>query len=324
MYHVILNPSSKSGKSIKIWNKLEPVICKQNIDYKLHSSKGPGDITNIVNNLCNEYLSKDEESILELIALGGDGTLNEVLQGITDFSRVHIGYIPTGSSNDLARDLKLPNDPVACLNNILNCTSPLKMDLGCLQYDATSTELSQLHDSNISGKRYFDVSAGVGYDASICEEALVSPIKKALNKFGLGKLVYLFIALKQLFTTKGYTCHITLDDDIRMEIPEFMFVACMIHQYEGGGFKFAPDADYTDGIIDLCVVGNIGKFTILKALPKALKGTHFKYRGVDRHSAKKIHIETSLPCWVHTDGEVTMKSSSVTITCQKEAIMFLK
>ena len=324
MYYIIVNPSSKSGKGVKTWKKLELILNEKGIEFQVFASGGPGDITRIVRNLCTEHLKDDNDSIIKLIVLGGDGTFNEALQGVSDFSRVHIGYIPNGSSNDLARDLAFPKDPVECLENIINCTTPYLMDLGCLKYDATSTELSALHDECISGTRYFNVSTGIGYDAAVCEEALVSPIKKVLNKFGLGKLVYLCIALKQLLTTKGYTCKITLDDDMSIEIPEFMFVACMIHRYEGGGFMFAPDADHKDGVLDLCLVGNIGKFTILRALPTALKGKHFKYKGVDKHTAKSVHIETSLPCWVHTDGEVTMKSSSVTITCEKEAIRLLK
>ncbi len=324
MYHIIVNPASKTGKGKKIWSDLEPILVDRGIDYKVVFSKKPGHVIKLVKDLSGYVLASSPNAILKLIVLGGDGTLNEALQGINDFDRVWLGYIPTGSSNDLARDLKLPGDPVKCLNNILDCSEPVRMDLGILTYDSTSKQLSRLHEENLISKRYFDVSCGIGYDAAICEEALVSPIKKVLNRFGLGKLVYLCISLKQLLTTKLHDCVMTIDDEKKIDLPNFLFAACMIHQYEGGGFMFCPNADYHDGIIDVCAVSDISKRTVLAALPKALKGKHFKYKGIEKYSGHKIHIEAKEPLWVHTDGEVTMKSSSITLACEKEKLQLLK
>ena len=97
----------------------------------------------------------------------------------------------------------------------------------------------------------------------------------------------------------------------------------MLHQYEGGGFKFCPDANYSDGLIDVCAVGNIPKWLVLLALPTAFFGKHYIFKGIDHYTAHKIHLETSAPLWVHTDGEVTRKSNSITISCEKEKIQFL-
>lgn len=324
MFYIIVNPASKTGKGKAIWSELEPVLVERNIDYKVVFSKKPGHVIRLVRELSSSVISKSPDTILKLIVLGGDGTMNEALQGVSDFSRTQIGYIPTGSSNDFARDLKLAKNPVECLNNILDCKSPTYMDLGVLNFDNTSSELSRLHEENIMSKRYFDVSAGIGYDAAVCEEALISPMKKILNKIGLGKLVYLFIALKQLLTTKGNNCTITLDDKQVVKSTGFLFAAVMVHQYEGGGFMFCPGADYQDGKFDICTASNIPKLKILCALPTALKGQHFRFKGIDRYSAKKVHIESDIPLWVHTDGEVTMKSNSITLTCEREILQFLK
>lgn len=324
MYHVIVNPASRTGKGKSIWSNLEPVLVDRGVDYKVVFSKKAGHVIKLVRDLSGYALASSPDAILKLIVLGGDGTLNEALQGISDFSRVQIGYIPTGSSNDMARDLKLPDDPVKCLNNILDCKTPEFMDLGVLKYNSTSKQLSRLHEESVMSKRYFDVSCGIGYDAAICEEALVSPIKKALNKVGLGKLVYLCISLKQLLTTKNQNCLMILDDEKKIKLPNFLFAACMVHKYEGGGFMFCPNSDYHDGLLDICAVSNVSKFTVLRALPKALKGQHFKFKGIDEYRASKIRFETDEPCWVHTDGEVTMKSNSITLTCEKEVLQILK
>lgn len=324
MYHIIVNPASRSGKGGLIWKELEPVLKERNLEYEVLFSKESGHAAELVSELSKAHPEASPDAPLKLLVLGGDGTFNEVLQGISDFNVFQIGYIPSGSSNDLARDLNLPSNPHDCLNNILDCKTPYRMDLGCVTYNNTSGELSRLHGTTIMNPRYFDVSSGIGYDAAICEEALASPIKKVLNRFGLGKLVYLIISLKQLITTKAKDATLILDDKTEIKLPNLLFAAFMIHRYEGGGFMFAPDADCTDGVIDICAVSNISKPAVLATLPKALKGKHFNRKGIEKYSASKIEITVSEPYWVHTDGEVSVKSSSLTITCIKEAINLLK
>lgn len=323
MYYIIVNPASKSGRGAKIWSEIMPELEHRNVSYKVFFSKGAGHVIKLVSDLSVSLLSADSDFVLKLIVLGGDGTLNEALQGISDFTRVQIGYIPTGSSNDMARDLKFPQDPFETLEHILSCHEPSLMDLGCLTYEQTSEQLSRQHSDNLILTRLFSVSSGIGFDAAVCEEALSSKFKNILNKLGLGKLTYLIIALKQLIKAKKISCTITLDDDKEIYLPKFLFVASMIHQYEGGGFKFCPGADFRDGLIDICVVGNIPKWLVLIALPTAFSGKHYRFKGIDHYTASKIHLETSAPLWVHTDGEVTMKSNSITLTCEQKKLQFM-
>ena len=304
MVNMVINPASKSGHGLEMWKELEDWLLKHSIEYEAFLSKGPGDVTRIVHELCENGLSK-ASSVLRIIILGGDGTFNEALQGITDFDCVEIGYIPTGSSNDLARDLGIKGDPSFLLSRILVCDKPHLMDLGRLTYHDSASERSRLHEEKDSDTRYFAVSCGIGYDAAICEEALASHFKNTLNRLGLGKLTYLTIALKQLILTKRGNCTITLDGKEPFELKSFLFIATMIHRFEGGGFMFCPDADAQDGRFNLCAVGPIAKLRILFALPSALKGQHYRYP-------------------VHTDGEVSRKSSSITIECLQKKIHLLK
>ncbi|MBD5549153.1 MAG: diacylglycerol kinase family lipid kinase [Lachnospiraceae bacterium] len=323
MYYIIVNPASKSGQGAKIWEKIRPILEQRKITYKVLFSQEAGHVIRLTADLSASLLNTNSDFILKLIVLGGDGTLNEALQGISDFARVQIGYIPTGSSNDMARDLKLSPNPSEVLENILSCEKPLLMDLGCLTYEQVSSQLSRQHSNDLMLTRFFSVSSGIGFDAAVCEEALASKFKNVLNKIGLGKLTYLIIALKQLIQAKKVTCTITLDDEQQIYLPKFLFVACMIHQYEGGGFKFCPGADPCDGLIDVCAVGNIPKWLILLALPTAFEGKHYRFNGIDHYAAHKIHLETSMPLWVHTDGEVTMKCNSITLTCEQKKLQFL-
>lgn len=321
MYHIIINPTSKSGKGLAIWKTLEPVLLDKNVSYRTYISTHTGHVSELTAEIT--ATASDAESPLNLILLGGDGTVNEALQGIKDFSKVNIGYIPTGSSNDLARALKLRRDPVELLLQILDGTHSRMIDLGILTYEDDTRIVSRLHKQPESKSRYFIVSSGIGFDAAVCEEALSSPIKNTLNRLKLGKLTYLGIALKQLITARPVSCKIYLDGKSPFVIPKFLFSAFMVHPYEGGGFCFCPQADDTDGLLDLCVVGNLPKLIILLALPTAFFGKHYIFPRINHYRASSVRIKTSAPLWVHTDGEVYMKSDAISISCLKQRIRFL-
>lgn len=316
MYHIIINPASRSGKGLKIWKEqVEPLLHRDGIPYRSYFSGHAGDVAQIVREICasqgaepsSSQKKASKERRITLIVLGGDGTINEALQGLDDNTQLTLGYIPTGSSNDFARDLGIPKEPAAALDIILHNGRTRSMDLGTITYDNGQ-------------KRRFVVSTGIGYDAAVCEEALHSKIKAFCNKIGLGKLTYLGIALKQLFTTKAVSCTLTLDDKPPIEMKRMLFIASMLHRYEGGGFMFCPDADPDDGLLNICAVGDLPRLLILFALPTAFFGKHYIFKGIDAYTANRIKIETSAPLWVHTDGEVGQQTTSYTIECNPAAV----
>ena len=316
MYYIIVNPASKSGHGLSIWQNLEPVFQKKKIPYRVMTSTHGGHVAELV----REITASDE--VVNLIILGGDGTMNEALQGIRDFSKVNIGYIPTGSSNDLARDMKLKKDPVQILETILSGNVSRMADLGILNFAdrMPGAEADKPFDTH---KRYFVVSSGIGFDAAVCEEALSSRIKNLLNRLKLGKLTYLGIALKQLIAAKPISCELCLDGGAPIYVNRFLFIASMIRRYEGGGFKFCPDADAEDGLLDLCFVGNLPKLLILIALPTAFFGKHYLFPHITHYRASRVEIKTSAPLWVHTDGEVHLKSDHIYLSCEKQKLRLL-
>jgi YegS/Rv2252/BmrU family lipid kinase len=324
MYYVIVNPASKSGRGRQMWTELEEIFKEKEISHKVVFSKGIGHVTQVVAKLTAPLADNPDAEPIKLIILGGDGTMNEVLQGISDFDRVWLGYIPTGSSNDLARDLQLPKDPLEILSSIIEGKVTRTMDIGLLTYDNPPGEPSRLHAQEIPDTRYFSVSSGIGFDAAVCEEALASRFKNILNKLGLGKLTYLVIALKQLIAARSVSCDIYLDDAKEpIHLDRFLFTAFMIHKYEGGGFKFCPTADSADGVLDLCVVGNLPKPVLLLALPTAFFGKHYIFSQIKHYTASKVRLTSSMPLWVHTDGEVYAKSDSIVIFCISQKIKLM-
>lgn len=304
VYHFILNPVSRSGKGRKLWDTvIEPYLQASQVSYEAHFSDRAGDITR----LTREISSAESPVLHRIVILGGDGTLDEALQGIADLSRVALGYIPIGSGNDFIRDMPISRNPLKALRQILEAESTTAVDIGVTTYGDGASHR-------------FIVSSGIGFDAAVCEETNRSEMKGFLNKLGLGKLTYLGIALKQLFACRAVSCQIRLDGGEPISIRTILFVAFMNHMYEGGGFKFAPLADYRDGLLDLCVVGDLSKALILLALPTAFFGRHYMFRGITAYRARKVEIQTSAPLWVHTDGEVARRSDRLTVTCQRQAL----
>lgn len=294
MLHFIVNPASSTGNGGKIWKEAESKLIKANTPYRLYLTTGTGSAK-----LYASEITATNEPVI-IVVLGGDGTINEVLTGIRDFGLVTLGYIPAGSSNDLARDLMLTRDPESALSSILHPKEYAYMDVGIIKYQ--------------NEEKNFGVSTGIGFDAAVCHEALHSKIKNVLNKLHLGKLTYVGIALKQLAKTQKQGCTIILDDTRKIRLDRFYFVTCMIHKYEGGSFMFCPDADYKDGILNVCVAGNLSKPRVLRILPTAYKGKHTHFSGITTYQAKKVTIVTDVPCPVHADGESCGIQSTITMT----------
>ena len=299
MLHIIYNPQSSTGNGKRIWEEAEKVLIAKNIKYKVYETTGPKS----AQMYAKDITSDDQNDVL--VVIGGDGTLNEVFNGIRDYSKVTLGYIPSGSGGDFARDLGISLDPKEALNSILSPKEYKLMDVGNL--------------TNAECNKRFCVSAGIGFDAAVCHEALHSKLKIILNKIGLGKLTYVLIALKQIASTKKHGCTLILDDARKIKYDHFYFITTMIHKYEGGGFMFCPKAKCDDGLIDICVAGNISKAKVLRIIPTAYKGHHVRFSGIDIYTAKKVQIISDEKLPIHADGEYAgVEDELVATVCNKQ------
>ena len=187
---------------MNIYNMFEEKCKILGKPYKVIFTKGPGHAMNVVKRLTNgtSFGSSKSDEPVNIVVMGGDGTINEVVSGIEDFDRVRLGVVPLGSGNDFVRDLDFPQKPEMLIDRILKGEVVRKLDIGKVHYDHMTRTLSRLHDERISSDRFFDVSAGIGFDAAVCEEALSSKTKNTLNKLGLGKLTYGVVAIRQFST----------------------------------------------------------------------------------------------------------------------------
>lgn len=303
MYSFIVNPHSRSGQGLKIWNKIESIVKDKGVDYEVYFTKR----SNHANEIIEDVTADGEEHTF--VILGGDGTLDEVLNGISDFDKIKIGYIPTGSSNDFARSLNLPTDPAKALDSILSATTTKSLDVGVLTYAGQ--------------ERRFMVSAGIGFDAAVCHQAAVSKWKSLMNRLGLGKLTYVGIALSRILGSNPSAVTLTLDDKAPLHFNHTYFVAFMNHQYEGGGFKFCPDAKYDDGLLDVIVAHDISKLRILTILPQAFSGAHVGKKGIEIYTCKKATVNSVASLPVHTDGEPIYTGHDISAKLAQKQVQLL-
>ena len=299
-YEFIVNPKSRSGMGKRIWDTLELELKKRRVEYKVYPTERRKHAEKIAS-----ALTSDNERH-RIVVLGGDGTVNEVVNGIRFPEKVILGYIPIGSSNDFARGLRIPSDPSEALEIVLNPRRVMDMDIGTV--------------SRPCGTRRFAVSAGIGFDAAVCHEVSVSWWTKILNRIGLGKLSYAVVALDRLKKDRPAEMHITLDGERELVFEKTYFAAFMNLPFEGGGFRFCPDALPEDGLLDIVILSGVSRLKALFLLPTALVGKHVLFRGVTILRCRKAEAETDRPMPIHTDGEPLFLRNSIKAEIREEKL----
>ena len=171
MLYFIVNEKSKSGNAKQIWKDIEEVLKVRNVSYQVFVSEYRGRAGKLAGEIC----AMDDDDIC-LVAVGGDGTANEVINGITDFEKVRLGVIPTGSGNDFGRNLNLPKTPKESLKEICAC---IKKDQR--GEERVRIDLGQVSWEGCKKPRIFGISTGLGLDALVCKKALHSRLKQVLT-----------------------------------------------------------------------------------------------------------------------------------------------
>jgi len=287
MYHFIVNIHGGSGKAFLKWNKIRALLNEKKVEFKVRVPQAVGDASRIA-----REISELPEEDIRIVVVGGDGTINEVLNGITDFSRVKLGLIPTGSGNDFTRGLKLPrHNPKKAVDILLNSRGDKKIDLG------KSTVLST------GDSRIFGISSGFGLDAIVGTGINEAKIKKILNWVHLGKLSYAFLTIQTLFTMKTYEASLSFDGEEAIKFNKLIFLAAMNFKAEGGGVPMCPKARGDDGELSVCVAAGVPKILTFFKFPLLCLGLHSKSKGFYLRNCKTLELSSSENSILHTDGE---------------------
>lgn len=287
-YHFIVNTHARGGLGRFIWGRLRAELYRRRVPFTEHLTKYPGHACEIALEL-TQGITEDAQTETVLIAFGGDGTVNEVINGIEYLDRVLFGYIPVGSGNDFARGMCLPKRPEEALDMLLERSIESETDVCAIRR---------------AGKvRRFVVSAGMGFDASVCHEACVSKWKKLLNSLKLGRLSYILIAAHRIIKNKTATLTIRDGSGVEYTFQKAYLAAVMNQRYEGGGLRLAPSAQTDDGLLDVIVISGLPKALLMLLLPSAFFGKHVYCPGVFVRQTRCVEIRSERTLPLHVDGE---------------------
>ena len=285
----IANPVSGTRSKSRFLESLRQTMSSTSVDWSLELTEYPGHATELASKAANDGIDI-------VVAVGGDGTVNEVARGLIDSSTA-LGIIPFGSGNGLARDLGVPLKPERALSYILD-----------------NIEISSRIDCcEINGERFFCTS-GVGYDAR------VSADYARRNQEGhRGLITYVRAAIRKWFEDKTRRITIKFDDENAVEIDSLLVTFANASQYGNDAF-IAPRASMRDGLVDVVVIKPISIWNVPRLVVQLFRRNVDKNRHVEVRRAKKAVFTTANDEPFHFDGENGQPSSRFEVKIHPAAL----
>lgn len=278
---IIVNPVAGAGRTARYWPRIMDLLRGKGLRFEHDVTEAPGHAVE----LAEEATRKGYETI---ISIGGDGTINEIANGLYKAGAnkdAALGIVCTGTGGDYARTLGIPRRyEEACLR--IFQPRKLTVDLGIVEYA----------DNGSRKERVFVNFAGMGFDAEIVR-------RTSRNFKSLGSTVsYLLGVFSTLVSYRNRMVKLVIDgEEIEREV---CAVVANNGRYGGGGMLTAPDADLSDGLLDLLIIGDIGKADLIRSLPMIYKGTHGKHPKVTMKRAREIEVRSAQPLHLQADGEL--------------------
>jgi YegS/Rv2252/BmrU family lipid kinase len=279
----VINPTAAGGRAGRLWPNIQKYLRKLGLSFEAGLTTAPREATRLAR-------EATEAGFGTVVAVGGDGTINEVVNGLIapgqERAVARLGIITTGRGSDLARTVGIPSDYEAACERLADPRT-MPMDLGLAEY-TVDDERQQ---------RFFVNVAGIGFDAEVARRA-----NRSFRSMG-GTIPYLSALVTTLFRWRNRPAQILLDERPAIETKVYL-VAVGNGQFFGGGMRVAPDADPNDGLFDVVVVHDIGKIEFLRTVPRVYEGTHVTHRAVAIHRAHRVEVRCeSYPLLSQLDGE---------------------
>ncbi|MGN1333805.1 MAG: diacylglycerol/lipid kinase family protein [Anaerovoracaceae bacterium] len=258
----VINPKAGKGKGIdKLTEKIRSASDKTGIKADIYMTKAVGDAEAFADLMGKETEASGEE--VRLIACGGDGTLNEVLNGAIKYENLTVGVVPIGTGNDFCRNF--PDD-----GDFLDMEAQLTGKV--IKSDAIR------YSGLMAGKeqtRYCANMFNIGFDCNVVD------LTAKLKTYPLiaGSFAYLLGVAITFIKKKGAKLRVELDGEV-IEDGSLLLTAIANGGFCGGGVHSSPYASVTDGIMDVNVIYNVSRWQFLKKFPYYAKGTHMELPGI--------------------------------------------
>ena len=267
-FFLIVNLIAGRGRCKALFPRVKAELDRRGFEYDLHYTNEPLEATDVAK-------MGIEAGYRLIVAMGGDGTVNEVVNGLLGADAV-LGVIPAGTGNDFTRMLGIPSDPLQALD-VLEKSSERTMDLG-----------------RVADDRCFVNGVGIGLDAHVARHVLQM---EHLH----GAAAYMVAAAKAVFEFKAFPVSIR---SANWEVDlTCLSLGIANGVFAGGGFRLAPKASIEDSLIDIAAIGDFPKLERLIRLPQARAGRHLGLSNVHYRQLAEAEISSEAKLVAHVDGE---------------------
>ena len=274
---IILNPMADMGNAWRVARDLRS-ITEQHGSVDWSGTVYPGHAIQLAQ-------QAGEQGYDMVIAMGGDGTIHEVINGLMKVSeekRPSLGVVPVGSGNDFAHGIHASRTPTEALT----CA---------LDGEVSTVDLGLMTDEH-GRKEYFDNTLGIGFGAVVTIRSHKLPILR-------GFLMYLTAVIQTIILDHNPMAMQIETDDQKWEQSVIYLVICNGPR-EGGGFLIAPEAKIDDGLFHYAMITNVSRAMMFRIVPEVMKGTHGRFKQVRMGTCKKFTLSADRPLYIHADGEI--------------------
>jgi diacylglycerol kinase (ATP) len=276
----VVNPASGNGAAGRRWPEVRERAAERGLQGDARLTSAPGHAAELA-----ERAVGDGAGLI--VVVGGDGTLNEVVNGLLRTSRrdVELALVPSGTGDDFARSFRIPGDVGGALA-IAGGASVRTLDLGRARFVG--------HDG-AEAERYFANFAGAGISGAIARRGA-----ETSRRLG-ARLAYFWATVAVFSRWKIVEMTVQADDERRRGRMNEVFIAN--GGYAAGGMRVAPEADTGDGLLETVLIGDFSKPEFVITFPKIYRGTHVAHRKVEVLRARQIAVEAAVPLPLVLDGE---------------------
>ncbi|MCX6333979.1 MAG: diacylglycerol kinase family lipid kinase [Bacteroidia bacterium] len=282
-WFTIVNPNAGNGKGKKDWERISGLFARENILIVSKFTERKGQATEVI----REALAA---GFRKIISVGGDGTLNEVVNGIftqdiCPTKEIVVGMIPVGTGNDWGRMFGLPLIYEGAVK-VIKDNKIMLHDVGTITFFSGEGQ----------EKRYFMNIAGLGFEAVV-----VRKTNKQKDKGRTSQAVYLYNLLSSLISYKRPVVNITIDG--KSITTKAFSINVGNGRYCGGGMRQTPEALPDDGLLDITVIKDMGRIEIIKALKTLYDGTILSHPKIDGYRCTKLKVTCETALYAEADGE---------------------
>jgi len=282
-WFVIVNPLAGGGKGKVEWPKIKLLLIEKGLNFDFR-------ITQYKCHAIELTAWAVESGYRKIVAVGGDGTLNEVVNGLfsqqdVPVTEVLIAMIGVGTGNDWQRMF-------ASVNSVEESITALQKPVKLLQ----DVGLAEYYEDGKVCSRYFVNAAGVGFDAEVTRNT-----NKLKEKGRQGKILYMLSLLKTLISYKSSNINIAIDNK---EVGGKVFsITIGIGKFNGGGMMQLPDAVADDGLFDITVIREVKRMEVIRNVPKLYNGTILTHPKISGYKGSVVTISSDVVTTLEVDGE---------------------